>query len=424
MTVVSELNRKTYAGDDATTSFATSPVVFFDTDDLTVYVVINATDVATQLTEGVDYTVSGGDGSTGTVNLAGGSDPHGALFSGTTLVIVRELAITQGTDFVNNDSSDAEVLEDALDKSTMILQQLDARVQRSAALADSDITGADVTLPTPAANQLIGWDDDGLALVNYVAGDFDIDILVSAFGETLVDDATAGDALTTLGVSAYAQTLLDDASAGDARTTLSVYSAAQVDAIAAALWTTGDAKLTFKTTADSGWVMADDGTIGDASSGATTRANADTLALFTLLWNNTLDADCAVSTGRGANAAADFAAHKTIALPKALGREIAIAGTGSGLTARALASATGTETIGTTHLPASGLSIPSLSVSVSVPTQSGDVSGAASISQAGGGAANSSVAATGSTGTGTTGNMGSGNKFLNPRFHMNVMVKL
>lgn len=112
----------------------------------------------------------------------------------------------------------------------------------------------------------------------------------------------------------------------------------------ATLFTTGDVKLTLKTTADTGWVLMDDGTIGDASSSATTRANADTENLFTLLWNNTADAQCAVSGGRGANAAADFAAHKTLALPKALGRALATYGSGSGLTARALALTTGTET--------------------------------------------------------------------------------
>lgn len=109
-------------------------------------------------------------------------------------------------------------------------------------------------------------------------------------------------------------------------------------------FTTGDVKLTFKTAADSGWVLMNDTTIGDASSGATGRANADTSALFTLLWNNTVDADCAVSTGRGANAAADYAAHKTLALPKTLGRALASYGAGSGLTSRALAHVVGEET--------------------------------------------------------------------------------
>lgn len=109
-------------------------------------------------------------------------------------------------------------------------------------------------------------------------------------------------------------------------------------------FTTGDVKLTIKTAADSGWVLMNDGTIGNAASGATTRANADTAALYALLWNNTVNGDCAVSTGRGASAAADFAAGKTIALPKALGRALATYGAGSGLTARTMAKIAGTET--------------------------------------------------------------------------------
>ena len=36
----------------------------------------------------------------------------------------------------------------------------------------------------------------------------------------------------------------------------------------ATAFTTGDIKLTLKTTADAGWAMFNDGTIGDASSGA------------------------------------------------------------------------------------------------------------------------------------------------------------
>lgn len=118
-----------------------------------------------------------------------------------------------------------------------------------------------------------------------------------------------------------------------------------VDAAVAALtsWSTGDVKATFKTVADTGWVMLNDGTLGSASSGATTRANADAEALFTLLWNNITNAWCAVSSGRGASAAADFAANKTIALPKALGRLLGISGTGAGLTARALGENLGSE---------------------------------------------------------------------------------
>ncbi|OQW34874.1 MAG: hypothetical protein A4E20_01470 [Nitrospira sp. SG-bin2] len=109
------------------------------------------------------------------------------------------------------------------------------------------------------------------------------------------------------------------------------------------VFSTGDVKPTFKNVADSSWVMMNDGTIGDAISGATTRANADTAALFTLLWNNIPNTWCAVSSGRGVSAAADFAAHKTIALPKALGRLFGVAGVGVGLTSRALAEVLGSE---------------------------------------------------------------------------------
>lgn len=62
-------------------------------------------------------------------------------------------------------------------------------------------------------------------------------------------------------------------------------------------------------------------TIGNAASGATERANADTQALFVFLWNAA--ATYAVSGGRGASGAADYAANKTIALPDLRGRVLA-----------------------------------------------------------------------------------------------------
>jgi len=65
---------------------------------------------------------------------------------------------------------------------------------------------------------------------------------------------------------------------------LSNSTVAQVNPAGGGGFTTGDAKLTFKSVPDTGWVFMNDGTIGDASSGATTRANADTSNLFSLLW--------------------------------------------------------------------------------------------------------------------------------------------
>ncbi len=86
---------------------------------------------------------------------------------------------------------------------------------------------------------------------------------------------------------------------------------------------TGDGKFTWRTTADPGWILANDGTIGSASSGATNRANADTAALYTLLYDNYVEALAPVIGGRGASAAADFAANKPIRLLRVAGRAIA-----------------------------------------------------------------------------------------------------
>jgi len=84
---------------------------------------------------------------------------------------------------------------------------------------------------------------------------------------------------------------------------------------------TGDIKFGIYTSAPAGWVKANGGSIGNAASGGTTRANADTAALFALLWTATDVADCAIqdSAGagstKGASAAADYAANKRMVLP-------------------------------------------------------------------------------------------------------------
>ncbi len=80
------------------------------------------------------------------------------------------------------------------------------------------------------------------------------------------------------------------------------------------------------TTAPTGYVLGSGRTIGNASSGATERANADTSALFTMLWtsgtNTTLPIQTSAGAGstRGASAAADFSANKRLTLPDLRGR--------------------------------------------------------------------------------------------------------
>lgn len=193
MTISSTSNRKSYAGDGVTTAFDTTPVVFFDPTDLAVYDVVTATGVATTLALNTDFTVTGGNGAVGTVTAMT------APASGHTLLIVRTLPLTQQYDPNNGDDSDAENVEDAFDKATLVDQQLSAKLDRSFVLPDSDVSGASTTLPTPTASTLLGWDSAGTSLVNYAAATLPSSIVVSAFMQTVLDDANAAAARTTMG---------------------------------------------------------------------------------------------------------------------------------------------------------------------------------------------------------------------------------
>jgi hypothetical protein len=98
----------------------------------------------------------------------------------------------------------------------------------------------------------------------------------------------------------------------------------------------------FGSAADAGWLIRDGKTIGDATSGATGRANSDTYLLFAKIWletTNTTDSGAYYlqdSSGspvaRGASAAADFAAHRRMPLPDDRGRhDEGLNTTGSGV---------------------------------------------------------------------------------------------
>lgn len=89
------------------------------------------------------------------------------------------------------------------------------------------------------------------------------------------------------------------------------------------------------------------GTLGNATSGAD-YADAKYEDLYTHLWDTLADTYAPVSSGRGASAAADFAANKTLTMPDGRGRTIIGAGQGSGLTNRVLGSILGEEGHGLT----------------------------------------------------------------------------
>ncbi len=83
---------------------------------------------------------------------------------------------------------------------------------------------------------------------------------------------------------------------------------------------TGDVKFRPSSETLTGWVRMNGQTIGNAVSGASSRANADTQALFIYLWGLCDNNHCPVSSGRGGTGLADFNANKTITLPDWRGR--------------------------------------------------------------------------------------------------------
>lgn len=184
-------------------------------------------------------------------------------------------------------------------------------------------------------------------------------------------------------------------------------------------WDPGDAKLTFRATPTAGWFFCDDGSIGDALSGATTRANADTADCFAALYaitSLTVQDTTGATVGRGANAAADYAAHRRLLIPKTLGRAIAVAGSGSGLTARALGTTAGAETETPTVAKTASHFHSQFLAAMNTPPP--DLASTSVVSGASGGA--------GIAGSATTGNQGGGTplNIISPEFFMNIAIKL
>lgn len=114
---------------------------------------------------------------------------------------------------------------------------------------------------------------------------------------------------------------------------------------------TGDIRSSYWASAPLGWLAMNDGSIGNTGSGATLAAGQYTFQLYKTLWDAVSNTWAPVSTGRGASAQADFLAGKTLTIPLALGRALAEAGSGAGLTARALGQNLGSEVITYAGMP-------------------------------------------------------------------------
>ena len=129
-----------YSGNGSTTAFA-FPYLFRDEDHLVV-TLTDSSGTDTVQTKTTHYSVTGvGVGAGGTVTMVT------APASGETLTLERVVPYTQESDYVADDSLDAEVLEADIDLSKMAVQQLAAtggEVDRSI----KSVSYTHLTLPT------------------------------------------------------------------------------------------------------------------------------------------------------------------------------------------------------------------------------------------------------------------------------------
>ncbi len=178
MSLTSTADRIQYVGNGATTAF-TFPYYFLADGDLVVYVSdSDGTDPVLQ-TITTDYTVSGaGNPSGGTVTFVT------APASGKIVDIYRWVAPTQGIEFNETGPLSAETIEQALDRLTMVTQQIVSRVGGATfSLSGLESLGRDPDDPT-------AWDAESDRITGLATPTAATDAVTKSYADAIV--ATAG----------------------------------------------------------------------------------------------------------------------------------------------------------------------------------------------------------------------------------------
>lgn len=255
---------------------------------------------------GVDIT--SGFTVSGVGNRAGGSVTFAAApANGAEVLLFREVQLKRDTDYQENGDLRESVLDDDFDRTMMALQDTQARFQRSITIPAGE-TFTSLPAASARANRVMGFGPDGEV------------VLISAFGGGggAVDIVPANGSVTTEKIANGAVT--DEKLAEDYATVDEVNAAtAGLVALLDVMVPPGTISAQARLIAPTRWLLIDGKTIGNAASGATARANADTWRLYEVMWEFPVaavpifDSAGAPST-RGATAMADFNAGKRIPL--------------------------------------------------------------------------------------------------------------
>lgn len=188
----------------ATQTVFSVPFEFFEDADVDVYV------DGTLKTEGTDYTLTGGEGSTGTLTFVtadpGETQQVTGATGGSSVVLVRRIAIERTTDFQQGVDISRSALNEQLDVLTALVADMNDRWDRAVHINEYDTESVNFVLPKTSvrAGNYFAFDANGDPVMT--AGTTS-DIIVSAFAETFLDDDTGNDVLNTLGVTATASEL-------------------------------------------------------------------------------------------------------------------------------------------------------------------------------------------------------------------------
>jgi hypothetical protein len=167
MTVSSTTSKVSFSGNGSTTAFAVS-FYFLANSDLKV-TLRKADGSEVVKTLATDYTV------TGAGSLSGGTVTMGtAPASGETLVITRNVALTQPIDYQPNDPFPANTHEQALDRLTMITQQINETLGRAIKVSTTNTIGSpEFTVDAATrANKVLSFDASGELAVTQELGTY------------------------------------------------------------------------------------------------------------------------------------------------------------------------------------------------------------------------------------------------------------
>ena len=180
MAISSTTTKNSASANGTQHSFPYSFKIFAD-GDLTV-IVRSANGTETVKSLNTDYIVTNaGNANGGNVlfkfNTGNSNDAHFSSSdkrpqSGETVLIRRNLTLTQGTDYVENDPFPAESHENALDRITMIAQQLQEAIDRSLKISRTNtMTNTEFTVgATDRANKILSFDSAGEITITTAIG--------------------------------------------------------------------------------------------------------------------------------------------------------------------------------------------------------------------------------------------------------------